>query len=162
MATRHTHTDAVGTTGAKATVETPQPDENIETLRVNFARGDAELRGAKEQLTNTQRMLESERSAHKQEMQRMTEMVEHLQKREHGSTPMTAMQRPTTPETALRMIITHLEAVAVGGAATDLRQAVATSVVLLSRTEKVKLAEYVSRLRGAAEAVDQEMPPLTM
>ena len=147
MATQHKHTDAVATTGAKASVETVTEDRG---------QGDAvdTISGLREQERIAERLLASERVTHGHELNRLHEIVQQLQGR-RVDVPSVAAD-PRTPREAVSYIISFFEDVALGGAATDLRKAVHHAAADLSQDEKMKLREFTSRLKYAAEAVDQE------
>ena len=66
------------------------------------------------------------------------------------------------PDSCLAAIIKQLQDVAIGGPAASLRQIVHDVADNLDREGKATLREYAVRLRGAAEAVEQETSTLLL
>ena len=135
MATRKVHKDATG-------LEVEESDE-LEALRLQVTALESKAALAEQNLT-------SERATHTQEIKRLQDLVSHLQH------PAPLRAEPTTSRQALALIITKLEAVAIGGAAADLRQTVHAATAHLSHEDKQEVQGFAGRLRSAAEAVDQE------
>lgn len=73
-----------------------------------------------------------------------------------------SVPRLTSPEEALEYIISHFETVAVGGSAAEIRLAVHKSAECLNMDQRNVLRDYVMRLRGAAEAAEQEAVTLLL
>jgi hypothetical protein len=153
MATQHRHTDAVATTGAKASVETVTED------RVQGDQGDV-ISGMRAESNLAQRQLESERTSHQAEVKRLNDIITSLQTPMRGSAARLA--DPQTPQDALHYIITFFERVAVGGAGNEMRLAVHKAALHLDAEHRKELREYISRLRYAAEAADQEATTLAL
>jgi hypothetical protein len=140
MAARNTHRDTVS--------DVPVADAQ-ESLRLEVGALTAKLDLAVKQA-------DSAKQVHAQELQRLQDLVAHLQR------PSVLPKEPKTPREALRLIIEHLESVAVGGDALVLRQTVHTATVYLSNEDKQQVQEFATRLRAASEAVAQETSTLLL
>jgi len=116
------HTDAVATTGAKASVETVVQDR----VQGDVADTISDLR---EQVGLLKRQIAAEQNSHKQEVARLNEIVQQLQGRR--SAPVVEAE-PHTPQGAVSYVISFFEGVATGGAASDLRKAVHHAALRLS------------------------------
>ena len=146
MATQHRHTDAVATTGAKASVVTGVADSQEQETGV--------LTDLRQQLYNIEGRMQSERATQQAEVTRLNDIIQQLQSPVRGSAARLA--DPQNPQDALHLIITFFEDVALGGAASDLRKAVHHAALHLNGEQRKELREFTSRLKYAAEAVDQE------
>ena len=140
--------------------------ENEETLTTSQEqerqRLEDQVSALTDELESAKRTAESLASSHKSEVRRLEQLVEHLQGQLHSSSRVVHKTVTATPETCLAMIITKLQEVAVGGPAADLRLTVHQVAAQIDRDGCVILKEYTSRLRGAADAVDQEAATLLL
>jgi len=152
MATKKTEQEAV--TGASSTTA----NQELEAAQARAASLTDELASAK-------RNAEAVEFSHKNEIRRLEQLVETLQGQLHnnaGKQKQNEPAAPVTPVSCLATIIAKLQEVAIGGAAADLRLTVHHVAAQITREDCVILKEYTSRLRGAADAVDQEAATLLL
>lgn len=110
-----------------------------------------QLQSAEDALNAEKRLRLSEQAVHETEVKRLMQLAEHLQRTSERKTV------PATAEGALTYILAYLEPVALGGSAADLRRGTQTIAGALDHAGRQTLNEYAVRLRGAAEAVVQEL-----
>ena len=116
-----------------------------------------ELDTVKDDLATEKHNAQAAASIHQREVSRLQDVILSLQ---------TGMKVTTVdlklPDSCLAAIIKQLQDVAIGGPAASLRQIVHDVADNLDREGKATLREYAVRLRGAAEAVEQETSTLLL
>ena len=152
MATKKTDVEkltispAAGSPGANL-IELEEAKSTITNLHDQVSDLDADLQMEKKARA-------AEQDEHLAEVKQLNDVIVQLQGKRNKPAGM------ATPEEALNYIIGFFETVAVGGSATGMRQAVHDAAAKLDRAQRTKLREYVLRLRGAAEAAEQETATL--
>lgn len=106
--------------------------------------------------------MEADAAAHNDEVLRLDALADNLQAQLRDARRGNHTLTLDTPENCLAVVIGQLQAVAVGGAASVLRQTVNAVGRGLGREDRAKLKEYMTRLRGAAEAAEQEAGTLLL
>lgn len=140
-------------------------NKRLDDMQQELARGhdrsgtlQGKLQESTEELKIAQDRLQADAAMYIREKQRLESVIETLQGNINKRADRSVLVN--TPVCCLEAIIAEMQAVAVGGSAATLRQTVHSVAGLLTTDAKNTLKEYTTRLRGAAEAVEQEVSTL--
>jgi hypothetical protein len=139
------------------TASAKETEQDVDAAGEEVIRLTAKLEQAEDDLATEKHNAQAAASTHRREVLRLQDVITSLQ---------TGMKVTTvdleSPVSCLAAIIKQLQDVAIGGPAASLRQIVHDVADNLDHEGKSTLREYAVRLRGAAEAVEQETSTLLL
>jgi chromosome segregation ATPase len=139
------------------TASAKETEQDVDAAGEEVIRLTAKLEQAEDDLAAEKHNAQAAASTHQREVSRLQDVITSLR---------TGMKVTTvdlkSPDSCLAAIIKQLQDVAIGGPAASLRQIVHDVADNLDHEGKATLREYAVRLRGAAEAVEQETSTLLL